>query len=140
MSLNIDALRMVEFPQHGDAQNGLAVFQSLDDVPFPIVRVFTVRSGTGVVRGQHAHKKCNQLLICLSGRCEVTCFDGVAKVTRLLERWNQGLLVPAGIWCEEKYLDPESLMMVLCDQPYEADDYIRDHQAYLAFRKAGGIL
>jgi len=53
----------------------------------------------------------------------------------MLDAIDRGLLVPNGIWAEQRYLDSDNVLMVLCDRPYEEHDYIRDYREFLAFRK-----
>jgi dTDP-4-dehydrorhamnose 3,5-epimerase-like enzyme len=134
--VDIAAVKTIDLPRQTSAIGELVVLQASDGaVPFSIARVFTVRAGSNVQRGRHAHKRCNQLMVCTYGRCEVTCSDGLSRQTFLLDGMNQGLLVPCGIWAEQRYLDDDNVLMVLCDRPYEEHDYVRDYQDFLAFRK-----
>jgi dTDP-4-dehydrorhamnose 3,5-epimerase-like enzyme len=135
MLKQLDDIQIIDFPRHGAPGHDLRVFQADDGpVPFAILRVFTVQGGNGESRGRHAHKACNQLMVCLTGGCEVMCSDGRASKTFCLDASSGGLWVPPGIWAEQTYLGEASLLMVLCDRPYEVNDYIRDFQAYQAYR------
>jgi dTDP-4-dehydrorhamnose 3,5-epimerase-like enzyme len=110
------------------------------ETPFPIRRVFTIKAGRkGLIGGRHAHRECSQLIIVLHGVCEVACIaDNPDEVrTFRLDRPDQGVLVPPSIWAEQRYLTDEVVLMVLCDRGYEAADYIRDFDAFLAFRRGG---
>ena len=105
------------------------------DVPFPIARVFYIWGvGRGVVRGRHAHKACKQFFVCLHGACEVHCDDGRKQCTTTLRRPDEGLYVPASIWAAQTYLSPDTVLLVLCDRPYEDQDYIRDYDEFLRYR------
>lgn len=126
---------LISFPSRGAQDGELTVFEGAA-VPFAIARVFVVRSGGGTTRGRHAHKRCNQLMVCVNGRCEVTCSDGSSNQTFLLDGTDHGLLVPCGVWAEESYLDSGTVLMVLCDRPYEENDYIGNYEEFLAFKKA----
>jgi dTDP-4-dehydrorhamnose 3,5-epimerase-like enzyme len=131
---SLSDVREIDFPRHGSREDGLTVFQSGAGVPFPIARAFVVNATAGSTRGQHAHKACNQLMVALGGRCEVRCTDGVNTGTYRLEASDRGLLVPAGLWAEETYLDEQCLLLVLCDRPYEESDYLRDYPSFLQYR------
>lgn len=131
-----DIVRLIDFPLHGEAGNGLVVLEAATGMPFPIARVFVVTAGVASSRGRHAHKRCSQVLVCLHGVCEVKCSDGDLEATYRLEDASHGLVIPPSIWAEQTYLAPETTLMVLCDHPYEAEDYIRDFDEFRRYRKA----
>lgn len=115
----------------------LVVAEALRHVPFPIVRIFAVTAvEAGKQRGHHAHRALTQLLICVSGRIEVTVDDGQDRKVIVLDHLAQALLVPPGIWAEQTYGDSDTVLLVLCDQPYDESDYIRDYDEFLAYRRA----
>jgi dTDP-4-dehydrorhamnose 3,5-epimerase-like enzyme len=113
------------------AQNGNLVFiESIKHVPFSITRVFMVTGVAGAIRGRHAHKQCTQFMICTHGSVNVKCDDGLRTVTHELNKPDIGLLVPPGIWAEQLYLSEPSGLTVLCDRPYEVEDYIRNYDEF----------
>ena len=61
------------------------------------------------------------------------CDDSVNQIVFMLDKPNYGLLVPPGIWAEEKYIEHNSTMTVICDRIYEAEDYISDYQLFKDF-------
>ncbi len=134
---DLGSIRRIEAPFHEAPNGDLSVFEGGAAVPFTIARVFVVRAGVGAVRGMHAHRECAQLMTCPSGSIEVECDDGVAKETFVLDRPNVALLVPAGIWAQETYREPHSVLTVLCDRPYVADDYIRNYDDFKSYRQGG---
>lgn len=111
----------------------LCVYEGGQHVPFDIRRVFTVSAREGDTRGDHAHKQCTQLLICVSGKIRVSCDDGSFVTQHLLDNMGAGLLVPPGIWAKEEYVTDSAVLMVLCDRHYEVDDYIRDYNDFKTF-------
>lgn len=137
MSPLIDTVKLIKLPHHVEDNGDLVVMEGLINVPFEISRVFVVRAPQHAVRGQHAHIACAQFLTCPSGRIEVLCNDGRQTASFVLDHPNTGLLVPPSIWSQQTYLEPESTLTVLCDRRYEADDYIREYQEYLAYRNFG---
>lgn len=124
---------LINFPTHRDSNGTLGVYECGKQVPFDIRRVFTVSAKKDDVRGDHAHKKCTQLLVCISGQIRVSCDDGSVLTQYLLDNMSVGLLVPPGIWASEEYLDNAAVLMVFCDRGYEADDYIRDYNDFKNF-------
>jgi hypothetical protein len=111
-----------------DDRGRLGVIDLPDCVPFVPVRTFWI-SGVqpGGSRGGHAHKACSQFFVCLSGRIHVDAFDGSASRGYLLGRGDFLNVVP-GIFATEIFLDQDSILLVLCDRPYEQDDYIHDRE------------
>jgi dTDP-4-dehydrorhamnose 3,5-epimerase-like enzyme len=126
---------LIQFPKYIDSNGVLCVYEGGLHVPFGIKRIFTVTAREGDVRGDHAHKKCTQLLVCVSGPIRVTCDDGSVVIQHLLDNMSEGLLVPPGVWAKEEYLKSDAVLMVLCDRGYEADDYIRDYADFKTFIK-----
>jgi len=118
-----------------EEQGHLRVFES-DDIPFTVKRVFSVVNAQGgSKRGQHAHKKCNQLICCIAGKVNLICDDGKNHVEILLSSESKAFLVPCGIWAEQDYLQDNSVIIVFCDQSFDENDYIRDYNEYLEWKK-----
>ena len=124
---------IIRVPRYPDDNGTLCVYQSGSDVPFQIRRVFSVRAKTHDIRGDHAHKRCTQFLVCLAGCLQVTCDNGVESTNFVLDEMDTGLFIPPRIWARQEYLKDDSVLMVLCDREYEEDDYIRDYGAFLAW-------
>ncbi|HUA52349.1 MAG TPA: FdtA/QdtA family cupin domain-containing protein [Candidatus Sulfotelmatobacter sp.] len=138
----LDDVKLIAFRGLPADDRTVVAFEAERAVPFPIRRVFTVHARrAGLVGGRHAHRVCQQLLVCLHGACEVTCAAELDQRRSFrLERPDQGLWIPATIWGEQRYLTDDTVLMVLCDQLYDADDYLRDPEAYMRFRHAGSAL
>jgi len=128
------AVNVIRLPYHADDNGDLVVMEGLTHVPFLIARIFVVRALVGAIRGQHAHKACTQLLTCPVGSVEVRCDDGREIATYILDQPNVGLLVPPSIWAQQTYLALDSVLTVLCDRPYEPQDYIRDYGDFKVYR------
>lgn len=131
--LTVADARYVEVPARTRDGGTLVAWQQ-PDAPFAVARVFTVTAPANAVRGNHAHKRCAQFLVCAQGRIEVGCFDGEKSAKFLLEAPNRGLLVPPGVFATETYLTDGALLMVLCDQPYDEADYLRGEDNFRAWR------
>jgi hypothetical protein len=117
-----------------DLRGSLAALE-FTDLPFRPVRLFVVYGvPTKDVRGQHAHKECEQLLVCLAG--SVTCLldDGLSRTTTLLNSPGQSLHIPAMTWGSQYDYSPDAILAVLASRPYEDSDYIRSYEDFLALR------
>lgn len=121
---------LINFDKYSDNNGVLCAYEQGQYVPFDIRRVFTVSAKKGELRGNHAHMKCSQLMICVSGEITVTCDDGSSEDVFFLDNMGIGLLVPPGIWAREEYMINDSVLMVLCDRGYEENDYIHDYDSF----------
>jgi dTDP-4-dehydrorhamnose 3,5-epimerase-like enzyme len=128
--------RLIELPRHARADGEVIVAEAAAQVPFRIERMFALAAPAGTKRGRHAHRLCSQFMICVSGAVDVVCEDGSKRNTFGLNRRNQALLVPPGLWNTVEFRQNESVLIVLCDRVYEADDYIRDYAEFLSFRES----
>lgn len=131
----IDNINLIEFPYQSNELGDLSIFEaSSSGFPFHIERVFTIQTHHSCQRGNHAHKLCHQILIASAGTCQVTCDDGDKKKTVLLNKPNQGLHIPPGIWASQEYMGDMTVLMVLCSHPYDELDYIRHYPEFQLFR------
>ena len=128
--------RLIELPQHVGADGEVVVAEAAAQVPFRIERMFALAAPAGAKRGRHAHRRCSQFMICVHGAVDVVCEDGINKSAFALDRGNQALLVPPGLWNTAEFRYEDSVLVVLCDRVYEAHDYIRDYAEFLSFRES----
>jgi dTDP-4-dehydrorhamnose 3,5-epimerase-like enzyme len=128
--------RLIDLPLHARADGEVVVAEAAAQVPFRIERMFALAAPAGTKRGRHAHRLCSQFMICVSGAVDVVCEDGSKRNRFGLNRRNQALLVPPGLWNTVEFRQNESVLIVLCDRVYEADDYIRDYAEFLSFRES----
>ena len=127
---------LIELPRHARTDGEVIVAEAAAQVPFRIERMFALAAPAGATRGHHAHRLCSQFMICVSGAVDVVCEDGRSKNIFALDRRNQALLVPPGLWNTVEFRRSDSVLVVLCDRVYEAEDYIRDYAEFLSFRES----
>ena len=102
------------------------------EIPFAIKRVFYLYDiPGGESRGAHAHVKCQQFLVAVSGAFEVLLDDGRIRRQVQLNRPDTGLWIPAGIWASEINFSSGAICLVLASEAYDADDYIREYAQFL---------
>lgn len=126
---------VIELPAHPRVDGELVVAESGSQVPFAIARFFSVRATAGTERGRHAHRLCSQFMLCTHGAVDVICDDGAKRRSFTLDRANLALLTPPTIWNTVVFRQDHSVLSVLCDRPYEEEDYIRDYDEFLEFRR-----
>ena len=105
-------------------------------IPFEIKRVYYLYDvPSDSFRGGHAHKNLNQFMIPLSGSFEVKIDDGHNNKKIMLNKPNQGLLIPSGIWREMDNFSAGSVCLVLASEVFDESDYFRDYNSFLEYKK-----
>jgi len=136
ISSTVYSCTLIELDKHHNKKGNISVVENGLTIPFNIQRVYYLYDVPGgESRGGHAHKALHQLIIAASGCFNVKLNDG--KVTRnfILNRPYQGLLVVPGIWRELEDFSSGSVCLVLASLPYDENDYIRDYNQFLNFKK-----
>lgn len=122
---------------HSDRKGNISVVQNGVTVPFDVKRVYYLYDVPGgESRGAHAHKELSQLIVAASGSFRVILDDGRAKRTFFLNRPYQGLYLKPGIWRDLNDFSSGAVCMVLASEKYDPEDYIREYDEFLKFRKA----
>ena len=126
----------IELPKIEMDEGNITPIHPNINVPFDIKRVFyTYDIPGGEARGAHAHKECHQFLIAASGSFEVVLDDGINKRTVLLNRPFYGIHILPGIWAAEQGFSSGSICLVLASHKYDENDYIRNYDDFLKFKK-----
>jgi WxcM-like protein len=128
-------VRLIDLPLYAREDGEVVVAEAAAQVPFAIARVFTIRAPEGARRGEHAHRRCSQLMLCVHGAVDVINDDGRHQQTFALDRSNLALIVPPTIWNTVIFRQRDSVLAVLCDRAFEEHDYVRTYPEYLTFRK-----
>ena len=120
---------------HSDRKGNLTVVENGTMFPFSTKRVYYLYDVPGgASRGSHAHKTLEQLIVAVSGSFRVSLDDGTNKKTFFLNRPYQGLYVRPGLWRDLEDFSSGAVCMVLASEVYQAEDYIRDYDAFLEYR------
>ena len=134
-------MRILDFHQRtAESPNlgSLVFFEANKHIPFAFKRVYyTYGVKEGIIRGHHAHKALEQLLICVYGAIEIMCDDGKKKEYTVLDDPAKGLYVGKGIWHAMKWLKDDSVLLVLASEYYDESDYIRDYDEFIRLVKEG---
>lgn len=116
-----------------DMRGTLVVAEFASDLPFTPQRFFTVFDvPSRDVRGEHAHRKCEQFLVCLRGSVRAIVDDGTKREEFVLDSPDRGLFMPAMTWGTQYGYTPDAVLAVFASLPYDGDDYIRTYSEFQA--------
>ena len=126
---------MLEFKQHGDERGHLVVVEGMQDVPFDIKRIFYIYgSDSDVVRGKHANKKTEFVLINVAGTSKVRVDDGKGnEAVFSLNRPHTGIYLPSLVWKDMYDFSEDSVLLCLASEHYDGTEYIRDYNEFVKF-------
>ena len=127
-------------PGFSDHRGNLTVGQTKDGLPFQVERFFIVSNvPPGEPRGIHAHRKCHQFLVCVSGSVKAMFDDGTSREVVLLDQPNLGLHMPPLTWGAQYDFSSDAVLLVLASDRYDEDDYIHDYEEFLQLASAKGL-
>lgn len=128
-----DKYKIIEFVDLGDERGNLVVIEGDGmDIPFDIKRVFYIYgSDSTVVRGQHANKETEFLLVNVSGCSKVRIDDGTESTVVELNKPRMGVYLSAMTWKDMYDFSEDSVLLVLASRHYDGSEYIRDYNDYL---------
>lgn len=125
-------IKWIDFPALGDERGSLVALEAEKSVPFVIKRVYYIfGTKAGVSRGFHAHKKLQQVAICITGSCRMILDDGQQRREALLNSPNKGLVIGDLVWREMHDFSKDCVLLVLASEHYDESDYIRDYTNFL---------
>lgn len=126
-------VKLFDFPQKGDERGNLIIAEGGRDVPFEIKRVFYIYgTDRDMVRGEHANRQTEFMLINVSGTSRVKIKDGEGnEAVYILNRPNTGIYIPTMIWKEMYGFSEDSVLLVLASTHYDPDEYIRDYDDFV---------
>ncbi|MEG2039986.1 MAG: FdtA/QdtA family cupin domain-containing protein [Hafnia sp.] len=129
-------IQWIHFPPLGDDRGSLVALEGEKTVPFAIRRVYyLLGTKLGISRGFHAHKKLQQVAVCVTGRCRMVLDDGQGREEVWLNSSTKGISLPPMVWHEMHDFSPDCLLLVLASENYDETDYIRDHEEFLRLAK-----
>jgi hypothetical protein len=131
--------RLLELPTVVDPRGKLTFIEGDRDVAFPIRRAYWIYDVPGgEVRGGHAYRALEELIIAISGSFDVALDNGDIGEVVPLNRSYRGLYVPAMIWRQLENFSTNGVCLILASLPYAEDDYVRDRDSFIALRRGSG--
>jgi dTDP-4-dehydrorhamnose 3,5-epimerase-like enzyme len=126
--------RIINFKKIGNSDVGfLTALEGNKEIPFDIKRIYYIYNVPNEIeRGCHAHKRLEQVLVCLNMSVKIKLDDGNKKKIIELNSPNKGLYIGPGVWREMYDFSQNSVLLVLASDYYDESDYVRD---YITFRE-----
>ena len=127
---------IIELPKILDVRGNLTFIEGQNHVPFEVKRTYWIYDVPGgEVRGGHAYKENEELIIALSGSFEVVLNDGLKEVRYSLNRSYEGVYICPGIWRQLENFSTNSLALILASTEFNEDDYLRNMDEYNEYKK-----
>ena len=137
--LDVAGVELVRVSRIHDYRGTLVAREVGKGLPFVPQRCFLVFDCPAPrLRGEHAHRRCAQFLVCARGSVVALVDDGLRRGEVTLDDPTLGLYMPPMIWGTQHRYSEDALLMVFASRPYEVDDYIRDYDEFRAARAATG--
>ncbi len=123
---------VIKLKDLGDERGKLVVIEGGINVPFEIKRVFYIYgSDSEVVRGQHANRETDFVLINVAGKSKVRITDGKEEFIHELDTPMEGIYIPKMIWKDMYAFSPDSVLLCLANTHYNGAEYIRNYDEYV---------
>lgn len=130
--IRVRGVKILKAPLIRDLRGSLSVREVGNGLPFIPQRYFVIVDVPGKeVRGEHAHRKLEQLLVCVKGSVSCLVDDGTERQEFLLETPETGLYIPPMVWGVQYRYTRDAVLLVLASAPYDAHDYIRDYDEFV---------
>ena len=124
--------KVLNFKDLGDERGKLVVIEGNQDIPFEIKRTFYIYdSDNDVVRGQHANRESEFVLINVAGSSKVRITDGIDEFVVELNKPMMGVYIPKMVWKDMYDFSKDSVLLVLASTHYDGNEYIRDYNEYI---------
>jgi dTDP-4-dehydrorhamnose 3,5-epimerase-like enzyme len=134
----LERVKLMDLPGNPEGARQLTFLELGKHSPFPVTRVYWIHTlSAAELRGQHAHRTTQQLLVAVGGRIQISLDDGFSKREYLLESPTHCLYVPAGLWRDITILEDRSVLLALASTYFDEADYIRDYDEYLRYVRNG---
>jgi len=135
MLTQVRGVTLHRFKHVKDLRGNLSVGEFKHEVPFIPQRYFLIFDvPSKKTRGEHTHKTCHQLLICVKGRCAVVADDGTYRQEFTLDSPTLGVYLPPMIWGTQYKYSSDAILLVFASDYYDPTDYIRNYDEFITLK------
>lgn len=133
----IPGISWLRFTTATDMRGSLMATDFSKQIPFPVKRTFFITDvPSHHVRGEHGHKECHQLLVCLQGSVTIAVDNGTQRAEWILDHPSRGLHIHPKVWAAQYKYSPNAVLAVFASHEYDADDYLRVYEEFLDIANA----
>jgi dTDP-4-dehydrorhamnose 3,5-epimerase-like enzyme len=134
--MKLSEVKMIQLPKIFDERGNLSFFENDKQIPFAIARAYWIYDVPGgEIRGSHAYRSLQEVIVALSGSFDVVLNDGKEEKIFSLNRSYNALYVPKMIWRRLENFSTNSLSLIVADHPFRKDEYIRDFKEFVNLKK-----
>ena len=121
-------VELISLPKIVDDRGNLTFLQEGVGCPFRPARVFwTFNVPGGSVRGGHAYKTQQELIVAINGAFDVIVCEAEGTESRYrLDRGDVGLFLPSGTWRRMEAFSTNGIGLHLMSGLFDAGEYIRE--------------
>ncbi|AYF43047.1 QdtA [Halobacteriovorax sp. BALOs_7] len=116
-----------------DERGSLISIEVGNEIPFIVKRLYYIFNTKNLPRGFHAHKNLEQMLICVSGSCDIKLDDGINSKVYKLNDPSKYLYINKPLWREIYNFSKDCCLIVLANELYDKNDYINSYEEYIQF-------
>jgi dTDP-4-dehydrorhamnose 3,5-epimerase-like enzyme len=128
----VEGVTIHQLPVFEDIRGRLVAAEMAEVLPFKPARFFLVHAVPSTeVRGEHAHRRCEQFLVCVKGSVHVLVDDGMSRQEIVLDRPEIGIHIRPLVWGTQYKYSADAVLLVFTSHPYDPNDYIRDYGTWL---------
>ena len=129
--MSLESCKIISLPSFNDKRGCLSFLEGNNHIPFEIKRIYYIYDvPQEIVRGKHAHKELEQLIISISGSFNINLDDGNSTKKFHLNKRNEGLYICPKIWRTIENFSKGSTCLVLASEKYKKDDYINNYKEF----------
>ncbi len=134
MSLDKTGWRILDFKVIQDERGKLIALEGQKEIPFDVKRIYYIfDTSPNAERGFHAHKKLQQVAVCIHGSCTFVLDNGKNRSEVIMNTKDRGLYIEGIIWREMKDFSKDAVVIVFADEVYDESDYIKDYQSFISY-------
>lgn len=124
-------VQWIDFKVVGDDRGSLISLEENKNIPFSISRIYYIfDTKADVSRGYHAHKKLQQVAVCVSGKCRIVLDDGKQQAEVWLDSPDKGIVINGMTWREMHNFSSDCVLLVIASEHYDESDYIRSYSEF----------
>jgi len=127
----LSLIKLISLSKLKDRRGSLVYLESRREIPFSIKRIYYIFGNKlGISRGFHAHKKLNQVVICIKGNCKIILDNGIRRERVRLNNPTKGLLINKMIWREMHDFTSDCILLIIASEYFVKNDYISNYQNF----------